>query len=84
MRDIELMEAYLNDRLSADEREDFRQRLLLEPFLYEKMQQQKQILQLVQQRGRRQLRRELTQLHAELFGSAGNRNWQNRILRWFR
>lgn len=83
LRDIALLEAYLKRQLSEEEAADVRLRLLLEPDLADQLQQQKRTYQVIRLSGRRQLRRELEQLHTELFSERGNRLWQKRILRFF-
>ncbi|MCB0634464.1 MAG: hypothetical protein R2824_19010 [Saprospiraceae bacterium] len=83
LRDIELLEAYIHRQLPSDAVDTVRLRLLQEPLLADQLEQQKRTYQLIRQSGRRQLKRELEQLHAELFSERGNRLWQRRILRIF-
>lgn len=83
LRDLQRLEAFLRDQLPPEEREQFQQRLLLDPELYAQLRRQKHLYRLIRQRGRRTLRRELNQLHEELFSDRTNRNWQQRILSFF-
>lgn len=83
LREIQLLEAFLRDKLPPEEREKVRQRLLLEPELYALLQQQKRTYRLVRLSGRRRLKRELEEIHQELFRSQDNRNWREKILQFF-
>lgn len=84
LRDIQLLEAYLQGQLEAAEREEVRQRLLLEPDLYAQLRQQKRTYRLIRLSGRRRLKRELEEIHREFFHTKTNLNWRERILNYFR
>ena len=84
LRNIQLIEAYLNGQLSPTDRARFKRRLLLEPQLFDQVEQQKYTCQLVHQRGKQQLQQELNQLHTKLFNSKANQTWQRSVLACFK
>lgn len=84
LRDIQLLEVYLQGQLPSEEQQALRQRLLLEPELYAQLQRQKRTYHLIRLSGRRRLKRELEEIHQGLFSSADSRNWREKILRFFR
>ena len=82
-RNIQLIEAYLSGRLSPEDQKGFQQRLVLDSQLFDRVRQQEYTYRLVHLSGRRRLRRELDQIHRELFNARGNRSWKKRILQYF-
>lgn len=84
LRDIQLLEAFLGDKLRLEERESVKRRLLLEPELYAQLQQQQRTNRLIRLSGRRRLKREIEKIHLELFSTKENQDWRERILRFFR
>lgn len=84
LRDIQLLEAFLSDKLHPEERESVKRRLLLEPELYAQLRQQQRTYRLIRLSGRRRLKREMEKIHLELFSTKENQDWRERILRFFR
>lgn len=84
LRDLQLLEAFLSDKLRPEERESVKRRLLLEPELYAQLQQQQRTYRLIRLSGRRRLKREMEKIHLELFSTKENQDWRERILRFFR
>lgn len=84
LRNLQLIEAYLSGHLSPTDQDSFKRRLLVDPQLFDQVEQQKYTYQLIRQRGRQQLQQELNQLHAEIFSSKDQRSWQRRVLAFFK
>lgn len=83
LRNIALLEAYLQKQLPPETAEQVRIRLLKDTKLADQLEQQQQTYRLIRQSGRRQLKRELEHLHSDLFSQHGNRTWQQKIRSFF-
>lgn len=83
LRNIALLEAYLQKQLPVEEAEQVRVRLLTDTELADQLEQQQQTYRLIRQSGRRHLKRELEQLHNDLFSQHGNKTWQQKIRSFF-
>lgn len=66
LREVKVIDRYLNGGLPSEEQAEFQQRLILDPALRERVDEQRAAYRLIRDYGRRQLRRELESMHQRL------------------
>ncbi|MGV3589012.1 MAG: hypothetical protein ACO1OF_18555 [Adhaeribacter sp.] len=69
LEEIKTLEAFVNGRLPAEERQEVEIRLLWDEYFKQKLQLQQLAYRAVQDAGRQQLRQELKNIHSRLFSS---------------
>lgn len=84
LRDIQQLEAYLAGNLSPLEQTQLQTQLLVHPTLYEDMKAQQLVYLLVRDKGRQQLKAELSDIHDSLVKDVEKQSWWAGIKKLFR
>jgi len=84
LRDIQQMEAYLTASLSPLEQTQLQTQLLIQPSLYEDMKAQQLVYLLIKDKGRQQLKAELSDIHDSLVQDVEKQSWWEGIKKLFK
>jgi hypothetical protein len=84
LNELQLIENQLLGAPDGEDRLLFEARMILQPDLRHSLGWQQKTYQLVQQYGRQQLRKEMEQIHHELFITVKHKSFRQKILRLFR
>jgi predicted hydrocarbon binding protein len=79
LHDIQQIESYIFGRMSVQENQDFKVRLLINARLYEEVEAQKEAYALVKTYGRKKLKAELNAVHEKLFTHPEKRSFRQLI-----
>jgi hypothetical protein len=79
----EQIEKYLFGRLSTSDRLLFEANLIIDPQLRQHVKSQKKVYTVICQSGRRELKREVEQIHQRLFSDPEKTNFQGQIYKLF-
>lgn len=83
LHDIQQIESYIFGRMSIQENQDFKVRLLVNAQLYEEVEAQKEAYALVKTYGRKKLKAELNAIHEKLFTHPEKRSFRQLIKSFF-
>lgn len=84
LNNIKLTDDHVNNLLPTGDALVFEARLILNPALQQEVLLHKQTLGLIQQYGREALRRDIEDIHQQLFSQPQHISFKDRILRFFK